>query len=123
VSSVINGASLGGVDGAHTGDAGIQGDEQVEAFLLTDLADDEPLGSHPQRLADQVPQVISPVPWGGRAIPVGDVTVLVSERLGWGSDGGLSGRLEVVGGCLGARGSVIVWRHGAAARTHLATCP
>jgi hypothetical protein len=42
--------------------AGIQGDEQVEAFLLTDLADDEPLGMHQQRLADQLPRVISPVP-------------------------------------------------------------
>jgi hypothetical protein len=50
------------VDGAHPGNAGIQGDGQVEAFLLTDLADDEPLGTHPQRLADHVPQVISPVP-------------------------------------------------------------
>jgi hypothetical protein len=62
VSSVIDGASRIGVDGAHPGNAGIQGDEQVEAFQLTDLADDEPLGTHPQRLADQVPQVISPVP-------------------------------------------------------------
>jgi hypothetical protein len=67
VSSAIDGASRVGVDGAHPGNAGIQGDEQVEAFLLTDLADDEPLGTHPQRLADQVPQVISPV----------------SSRLGW----------------------------------------
>jgi hypothetical protein len=49
---------------------------------------------------------------GGRAIPAGDVTVLVSERMGAGMDALGGGRLEVVGGCLGASGSVIVWPHG-----------
>lgn len=34
---------------------------------------------------------------GGRAIPVGDVTVLVSERLGLGNDDGLSGSLGLSG--------------------------
>ncbi len=50
----------------------------------------------------------------GRIISVGDVTVLVSEWVaeGMASKGG--GRLEVVGGCLGANGSVIVWPHGTA---------
>lgn len=49
---------------------------------------------------------------GGRAISTGDVTVLVSERTGAGMDALRGGRLEVVDGCLGASGSVIVWPHG-----------
>ena len=49
---------------------------------------------------------------GGRVISAGDVTVLVSERPSGGMDAQGGGRLEVVGGCLGASGSVIVWPHG-----------
>ena len=45
-------------------------------------------------------------------ISAGDVTVLVSEDIGEGMDALGGGRLEVVGGCLGASGSVIVWPHG-----------
>ncbi|SEK22219.1 hypothetical protein SAMN04515665_101145 [Blastococcus sp. DSM 46786] len=49
---------------------------------------------------------------GGEAISAGGVTVLVSEQTGFGMDALGGGRLEVVGGCLGAGGSVIVWPHG-----------
>jgi hypothetical protein len=48
----------------------------------------------------------------GQALSVGDVTVLVSERTGDGMDALSDGRLEVVGGCLGAGGNVVVWPHG-----------
>jgi hypothetical protein len=41
-----------------------------------------------------------------------DVSVLVSERATSGMDALGGGRLEVVGGCLGAAGSVIVWPYG-----------
>jgi len=48
----------------------------------------------------------------GEVVQSGEVSVLVSER----ADGGMAaqggGTLEVVGGCLGAGGSVIVWPHG-----------
>ncbi|HSE10213.1 MAG TPA: hypothetical protein VLB29_16250 [Nocardioidaceae bacterium] len=40
------------------------------------------------------------------------MTVLVAERSGAGMDALGGGRLEVVGGCLGAGGNVIVWPHG-----------
>jgi hypothetical protein len=46
---------------------------------------------------------------GGKAIRVGDTTVLVSEFPRSGMDALGGGRLEVVGGCLGASGTVIVW--------------
>ena len=49
---------------------------------------------------------------GGQVISAGDVTVLVSERPNGGMDALGGGVLEVVGGCLGASGSVIVWPHG-----------
>ncbi|MGY2084997.1 hypothetical protein [Blastococcus sp. SYSU DS0539] len=49
---------------------------------------------------------------GGEVIPAGDVTVLVAEQAGSGMDALGGGRLEVVGGCLGAGGYVIVWPHG-----------
>jgi len=49
---------------------------------------------------------------GGQVISAGDVTVLVSERAEAGMDALGGGTLEVVGGCLGASGSVIVWPHG-----------
>jgi hypothetical protein len=49
---------------------------------------------------------------GGQAISAGDVTVLVSQRPDGGMDALGGGRVEVVGGCLGASGSVIVWPHG-----------
>ena len=49
---------------------------------------------------------------GGQVISAGDVTVLVSERGSGGMDALGGGVLEVVGGCLGASGSVIVWPHG-----------
>lgn len=47
-----------------------------------------------------------------REVTVGEVTVLVSEPAGGGMDALGGGRLEVVGGCLGASGSVIVWPNG-----------
>jgi hypothetical protein len=56
--------------------------------------------------------VVSLSACGGQVISAGDVTVLVSERPGAGMDALGGGRLEVVGGCLGASGSVIVWPHG-----------
>ena len=49
---------------------------------------------------------------GGEVITAGDVSVLVSERTSSGMDALGGGRLEVVGKCLGASGSVIVWPHG-----------
>jgi hypothetical protein len=49
---------------------------------------------------------------GGQTISAGNVTVLVSERADAGMDALGGGNLEVVGGCLGASGSVIVWPHG-----------
>jgi hypothetical protein len=49
---------------------------------------------------------------GGQEISAGDVTVFVSEDLGSGMDALGGGRLEIVGGCLGAGGSVVVWPHG-----------
>jgi hypothetical protein len=49
---------------------------------------------------------------GGQVISAGDVSVLVSERADAGMDAQGGGILEVVGGCLGASGSVIVWPHG-----------
>ena len=48
----------------------------------------------------------------GKVIVAGDVSVLVSERATSGMDALGGGRLEVVGGCLGADGTVIVWPHG-----------
>jgi hypothetical protein len=48
----------------------------------------------------------------GQVISAGDVTVLVSEFPSGGMDAQGGGRLEVLGGCLGASGSVIVWPHG-----------
>jgi hypothetical protein len=49
---------------------------------------------------------------GGKVIVAGEVSVLVSERATSGMDALGGGRLEVVGGCLGADGTVIVWPHG-----------
>jgi hypothetical protein len=49
---------------------------------------------------------------GGQVISAGGVTVLVSERADAGMDALGGGTLEVVGGCLGASGSVVVWPHG-----------
>ena len=49
---------------------------------------------------------------GGQVVEAGGVTVLVSERADAGMDALGGGTLEVVGGCLGAGGSVIVWPHG-----------
>ncbi|WP_346619928.1 hypothetical protein [Blastococcus montanus] len=49
---------------------------------------------------------------GGEAVSAGDVTVLVSEPADAGMDALGGGRLEVVGGCLGAGGYVIVWPSG-----------
>lgn len=47
------------------------------------------------------------------AIPTsGGVTVLVSEPSDAGMEALGGGRLEILGGCLGASGSVIVWPHG-----------
>lgn len=48
----------------------------------------------------------------GKVIVAGEVSVLVSERATSGMDALGGGQLEVVGGCLGADGTVIVWPHG-----------
>lgn len=48
----------------------------------------------------------------GKVIVAGEVSVLVSERPSGGMDALKSGPLEVVGGCLGSGGSVIVWPYG-----------
>lgn len=48
----------------------------------------------------------------GKVITVGDTTVLVSEFPTGGMDAQGGGRIEVVGGCLGASGVVVVWPHG-----------
>lgn len=40
------------------------------------------------------------------------VVVLVSEAMKGGRGSGITGRVEVVGGCLGIDGSVVVWPHG-----------
>ena len=45
-----------GVDRAHAGQPGVEGEQQVEALLGADLADDDPAGPHPQALLDQVAQ-------------------------------------------------------------------
>jgi hypothetical protein len=49
---------------------------------------------------------------GGQVISAAGAAVLVAERTGSGMDALGGGRLEVVGGCLGASGYVIVWPHG-----------
>lgn len=49
---------------------------------------------------------------GGHVVSAGGVAVLVSEPSGAGMEALGGGRLEVVGGCLGAGGSVIVWPPG-----------
>lgn len=49
---------------------------------------------------------------GGHVISTGEAAVLVSEFAESGMDALGGGRIEVVGGCLGASGSVIVWPHG-----------
>lgn len=49
---------------------------------------------------------------GGQVISSGDVPVLVSKPADAGMDALGGGRIEVVGGCLGASGYVIVWPHG-----------
>lgn len=48
----------------------------------------------------------------GKEISVGDAHILVGERSSSGMDALGGGTLELVGGCLGASGSVIVWPHG-----------
>ena len=45
------------VQRAHAGQPAVEGDEQVEALLLPDLADDDPVRAHAQRLLDQAPQL------------------------------------------------------------------
>lgn len=49
---------------------------------------------------------------GGQAFSTGGVAVLVSEPTDAWMEALGGGRLEVVGGCLGASGSVIVWPPG-----------
>ena len=49
---------------------------------------------------------------GGQVISAGDVAVLVSEFPSGGMDADGGGRLEVLGGCLAASGSVMVWPPG-----------
>jgi hypothetical protein len=69
--------------------------------------------SAPRRLAGLLALAAAGlVACGGQVITAGEVTVLVSERTGAGMDALGGGTLGVVGGCLGADGSVIVWPHG-----------
>ena len=49
---------------------------------------------------------------GGQVLSAGEVTVLVSKDLDAGMSAELTGRLEVVGGCLGANQSTVIWPHG-----------
>lgn len=49
---------------------------------------------------------------GGDVVTAGDTTVLVGQRATSGMDALGGGTLEVVGGCLGAGGYVVVWPHG-----------
>lgn len=49
---------------------------------------------------------------GGEVVEAAGVSVLVSESSDGGMDALGGGRLEEVGGCLGASGTVIVWPHG-----------
>ncbi|GAA2089218.1 hypothetical protein IDH50_16000 [Aeromicrobium tamlense] len=46
---------------------------------------------------------------GGKEITAGDATVLVGERSSSGADALGGGTLELVGGCLGADGIVVIW--------------
>ena len=59
--------------GAHSGQPGVQRDQQVQRLLLTDLADDHAAGPHPQRLLDQPAQpdlAVCPRGWAaGSASP------------------------------------------------------
>jgi hypothetical protein len=45
-----------GVEGAHARQAGVEGEEEVEALGGADLADEDAARSHPQRLLDEVAQ-------------------------------------------------------------------
>src|SRR4051794_9668028 len=45
-----------GVHGAHARNPAVQRDQQVEAFVLPNLTDDEPVRPHPQRLFDEAPE-------------------------------------------------------------------
>ena len=49
---------------------------------------------------------------GGEVTTAAGITVLVGQRSSSGMDALGGGILEVVGGCLGASGYVIVWPHG-----------
>lgn len=49
---------------------------------------------------------------GGRVLTAGEVTVLVAARADAGMDALASGRVAVVGGCLGLEDFVVVWPHG-----------
>jgi hypothetical protein len=44
-----------GVDARHARHAGVEGDQQIQAFGLADFADDDTQRSHPQRLGDKLP--------------------------------------------------------------------
>ena len=48
----------------------------------------------------------------GKVITVDGATVLVSERATSGMDAALAAELQIVGGCLGAGGSVVIWPFG-----------
>ncbi len=45
-----------GVNRTHAWEATIEGNQQIERFGLTHLADDQPVGSHPQSLFDEAPE-------------------------------------------------------------------
>lgn len=60
--------------------------------------------------------LVTPFAWwwtgGADVVETPEATVLVSERTGSGMEAAIPGELEVVGGCLGLNGQVIVWPHG-----------
>ncbi|GAA1478108.1 hypothetical protein GCM10009623_25540 [Nocardioides aestuarii] len=60
--------------------------------------------------------LVGPLAWwwtgGAAVVDTPEATVLVSERTGYGMEAAIPGVIEVVGGCLGVNGQVVVWPHG-----------
>jgi len=50
-------ASAVGVDGAHAREPRVENQQQIEAVPGPRLADDDPVGPHPEALLDQVAQL------------------------------------------------------------------
>lgn len=71
-----------------------------------------PTPMKPERLVATVAGVLFLVSCGGEVLTASGTTVLVGAPSRSGMDALGGGTLEVVGGCLGASGYVIVWPHG-----------